>query len=262
MAHAYLFTGPEGCGKHTSALALAAALNCLTAPGEGCDSQCAACSKIADGIHPDVRTLERQGAARIIPIQTIRTEVLATIGMPPHEARARFFLIEEAASMQGPAANALLKTLEEPPERTHFIIGTTAPDKLLPTIRSRCQRVAFQPLPADLKAEISGDDEAGARLLELADGLVETTVEGGNIHAIAAEANREKGRVGDILSLFASRLHQAAVTAASEGDRGRASQLSTQAQLVADTERAVNTHNAHGQLALEDLLYRLRTVLP
>lgn len=262
VAHAYLFTGPEGSGKHTAALAFAAALNCLTHPGQGCGGECSACSKIADGIHPDVRTLERQGAARIIPIQTIRAEILATVGMPPHEARARFFLIEEAGSMQGPAANALLKTLEEPPERTHFILGTTAPEKLLPTIRSRCQRVAFQELPADLRAELRGDDEAGARLAELADQLEAVTLGEGDLHAVAAEANRDKGNVADVLSLFASRLHRAAVEAASNGDQQRAAILSAQARAIGETEVAVQTHNAHGQLALEDLLYRLRTALP
>lgn len=261
VAHAYLFAGPPGCGKSTTARALAAAMNCTARPGHGC-GDCEACTKIDGDIHPDVRTLERQGAARIIPIDTIRREVLATVGMPPHEGRARFFLIEEAAAMQGPAANALLKTLEEPPARTHFVLGTSARDSLLPTIRSRCQTVSFQALPADVRAELSEGDEAAERLSELAEALASTAAGRGDLHGVAAAASKEKGRVGDLLALVASRLHQDAVAAAVRGERADASRLSSQAQLVAETQLAVDIHNAHGQLALEDLLYRLRDVHP
>ena len=145
--------------------ALAAALNCEARPGEGCGT-CAACERILGGRHPDVRTLERQGAARIIPIETIRTEVVPALAMPPHEAKARVFLIEETAALQPATANALLKTLEEPPLRTHFVLCTTAPDQLLPTIRSRCQRLSFQALSPDLSAELHGDSEGAAKLRE------------------------------------------------------------------------------------------------
>ncbi|MBT8493456.1 MAG: hypothetical protein KJO07_10400 [Deltaproteobacteria bacterium] len=259
VAHAYLFTGPARSGKYTSALALAAAMNCDLEPGVGCGT-CAPCSKIADGIHPDVQTLQRQGAARIIPIASIRSQVLSVVGLAPHEARARFFLVEEATAMQGPAANALLKTLEEPPARTHFVLATTAPDKLLPTIRSRCQTVAFAALGADLRAQLEGDEETSGKLAEWVTALVGAALEGGDLHAAARAAGAEKGKVGDILSLLATRLHQRAVAAA-QGDHGRdAARLSRQAQLVGEVELAVTQHNAHGQLALEDLLYRLRDV--
>src|SRR5690606_35134570 len=130
-------------------------MNCDQAPGEGCGT-CAACERIGAGLHPDVVTLERQGASQSIPIEVIRTRVIPALGLAPHEGRARFFLIEEATSLLGPAANALLKPLEEPPARTHFILCTSSVGELLPTIKSRCQRVQFQPLAADLRAEIEG----------------------------------------------------------------------------------------------------------
>jgi DNA polymerase III subunit delta' len=149
--HAYLFTGAPGSGKRATALAFASALDCLVAPGEGCET-CDACVRIAEGNHPDVVTLEREGAARIIPIESVRRNVVARVALPPHEARTRVFIVDEATALQGAAANALLKTLEEPPARTMFVLATAAPEQLLPTIRSRCQRVTFSAL---------GDDEMG-----------------------------------------------------------------------------------------------------
>src|SRR5690606_21936856 len=116
------------------------------------------------GAHPDVVTLERQGAAGTIPIEIIRSRVIPALALAPHEARARFFLVEEATSLLGPAANALLKTLEEPPARTHFVLGTAAAAELLPTIRSRCQRIDFRPLPATMRADLDGGAEAATAL--------------------------------------------------------------------------------------------------
>jgi DNA polymerase III gamma/tau subunit len=117
LHHALLLTGPAGSGKRALALAVASALNCERAPGEGCGA-CATCERIAAGVHPDVITLAREGAAQIIPIETVRTQVVAAVGLPPHEARERLFLIDEATALPPAAANALLKTLEEPPART------------------------------------------------------------------------------------------------------------------------------------------------
>src|SRR6185369_363522 len=96
------------------ATALACALNCQRGLGEAC-GECDACSKIVAGIHPDVVTLVREGAANIVPIESVRGQVIARIALPPHEAQTRVFVVEEATAMAPPAANALLKTLEEPP---------------------------------------------------------------------------------------------------------------------------------------------------
>jgi DNA polymerase III delta' subunit len=147
VPHAYLFSGPPGAPLGDAAIALAMALSCQRAPGDGSDADpdgmCSACAKIASGIHPDVVTLVREGAAQIVPIESVRNQVIARVGYPPHEGELRVFIVEEATALAPPAANALLKTLEEPPSRTLFMLCTTAPDQLLPTIRSRCQRVRF-----------------------------------------------------------------------------------------------------------------------
>ena len=262
VAHAYLFCGPAGCGKHTTGIAVAAALNCTHAPGQGC-AQCDSCLKIAADNHPDVRTLRREGAAQIIPIATIRAGVIPQLGRPPHEGNARVFLVEEATSMQDPAANALLKTLEEPPARTHFIFCTTAPDKLLPTIRSRCQRINFAALPPDLRAQLAQDDDTAAHLTELADQLhaAAAQIDSGSLYRAATEASRQRTDVVPVLQLLVRRLHDDAVDAASY-DLERAASISRQAAIVLETETALTMHNAHGQIALEALLHQLRKVAP
>ncbi len=215
--HAYLFTGPQGAGKRATAMALAAALNCENAPGEGCDT-CTPCSKIAQGIHPDVVSLEREGAAQIVPIETIRTQVITRVGLPPHEAKVRMFFFDEAAALQDASANALLKTLEEPPARTMFVLATTAPDRLLPTIRSRCQRVAFAALSADERALADGDADADAvaratRLRELAQLIAGFDAQGDDgtrlaeVLQVASRLAAEKGDAAGALELAARRLH-------------------------------------------------------
>jgi DNA polymerase-3 subunit delta' len=265
VAHAYLFAGPNGSGKHATAVAFAAAVNCDDLPGEGC-GRCASCERIAAGIHPDVRTLEPQGAAHIIPIQTIRDEVVAAVGLPPHEARVRFFLIEEAAELQPAAANTLLKTLEEPPASTRFILGTAAPDKLLPTIRSRCQKVGFAALPESLRAKI--DPEPGAedmreRLDRLTDTMLSALADDAAVAAVfdaAAEVGSERTDVAPALRLLAEKLHLQAREAIEGSDLDTAARIARRAALVLDTELAVTMHNAHGQLALEALLSQMRAV--
>lgn len=258
MAHSYLFCGPAGCGKHTTALALAAALNCTTAPGQGCGT-CVSCEKIATGIHPDVQTLERQGTTQIIPIETIRTQVIPKLGMQPHEGAARVFLIEEAASLPSASANALLKTLEEPPLHTHFILGTTAPEQLLPTIRSRCQRVSFGALAADLRAELEGDTETAERLAalgaELRRAAQEDDVE--RLHRAAAEVAGDRTTLIAVLELLSQQLHGEARNAALADRLDEAARLGRQAAIMLRTHDAV-AHMAHGQLAVEAMLHDLR----
>jgi DNA polymerase-3 subunit delta' len=151
LPHAYLFAGPAGVGKATTARALAAALNCESGAA-GC-STCVPCGKIEQGIHPDVLTLKPQDAGNMIKIEPIR-DLRALLAFPPHEARARVVILEDADRMNPQAQNAFLKTLEEPPPRTHFVLVTTAPDVLLVTIRSRSQKVRFGALGVDAIAGI------------------------------------------------------------------------------------------------------------
>ncbi len=267
LPHALLFAGPGGSGKHTVGLALAAAVNCQRDPGEGC-GECASCRRIIQKLHPDVRTLERKGAGQIIPIETIRKEIVAAVGLPPHEAKLRFFLIEEATSLKGPAANALLKTLEEPPARTHFILGTVAADKLLPTIRSRCQKLVFAALPADIRTQLADehDDmhlETHTKLDKLSDVLLaaaETTSPLPALFNAAQEVSSERSDVAPTLRLLSEKLHQRAREAVERDQLDTAASCARRASLVLDTEMAVTMHNAHGQLAIETLLTQLRAV--
>jgi DNA polymerase-3 subunit delta' len=258
VPHALLFVGPAGVGKHTTALAFAAAMNCDVAPGEGC-AMCASCARIAAGQHPDVVTLERQGPSATIPIEVIRGRVIPALALPPHEARARVFVIEEATSLLGPAANALLKTLEEPPARTHFVLGTASPAELLPTIRSRCQRIEFAPLGAALRAELDAGAEEAANLTAHVDALA-GALEGGSLGLYrAAEALAgDKERVTPALLGLAERLHADARRRAEDGDLGGASAQAGRVRRVLACVRGLAMHNAHAQLAVEDLLHALR----
>lgn len=144
LAQAYRLVGPEGVGKRTTALALAQAVNCQRpAAGEAADAcdTCPACRKIAAGNHPDV-TLVRPAEKTVIDIEQIR-EVAARAGRRPYEGAVKVWILDPAERMQEAAANAFLKTLEEPPGAALFLLVTAAPAALLPTIRSRCQEVRF-----------------------------------------------------------------------------------------------------------------------
>lgn len=142
-----IFAGPDGIGKRQFALTLAKAVNCQQRRKgviDSCD-QCPACYRIDHQSHPDVRTLVPEGAANFIKVDAAR-EIVEEVRYRPFEGRRRFFLIDDAHRMQEPAANAMLKTLEEPPQTSTIILITARPDALLPTIRSRAQLLRFAPL--------------------------------------------------------------------------------------------------------------------
>jgi DNA polymerase-3 subunit delta' len=269
VPHAYLFTGPPRVGKSTTALALAAAMNCERAPGEGC-GECGPCERIGRGIHPDVVALERQGASQTVPIESIRKQVIPVLGLAPHEARARFFLFDEATALLDPAANALLKTLEEPPARSHFVLCTSSVGELLPTIRSRCQRIIFQPLPTDVRAELDGEAEAEDQVGRAIEGLVSGLAAGRTgaeermrmlqLGEELAGARQERGRSAQVASsvrLLAARLHAEARRAVDSGDLGRAGVLAAQARAALDCEFALSEHNAQASLAIDRLVREL-----
>jgi DNA polymerase-3 subunit delta' len=175
--HAYRFEGPNGVGKEMAAFALAQALVCETPPPEGqafhgC-GRCSACTRAlvrpdADPpipVHPDVVILERglysaEALRRSRPelqelsVDQIRRLVLERQNFPPHEGRARVFLMRRAHELSISAANALLKTLEEPLPKTYFVLLTDRGNELLTTIRSRTQLVRFGPLADTLVREI------------------------------------------------------------------------------------------------------------
>jgi DNA polymerase III subunit delta' len=158
-----LFTGGRGVGKRRTAVALAQALNCLEPRADvllegGPDSKgttlaldacgtCAACSRILRGIHPDVITLAPDPEAGNIKVEVVR-ELIDRVGYRPFEGRWRVVIIDDADTLLDSAQNALLKTLEEPPSSSVFVLVTAQPDALLVTVRSRCPQVRFAPLSA------------------------------------------------------------------------------------------------------------------
>ncbi len=253
VPHAYLFSGPVGAPLLDTALALACALNCVStseARGEGCGS-CDACSKIISGIHPDVVTLVREGAAQIVPIENVRNQVIARMGLPPHEADTRVFIIEEATALAPPAANALLKTLEEPPNRTLFVLCTTSAEQLLPTIRSRCQRVRF----AGGSPIADADPARAERISALADELA--SVDGERDPSLPVRVAEAKGDAAPVLVAAAQRLHAKARAAAAAGELDAAARASRQAQTVLSWHTAIAIHNANPQLAIEAVIAQI-----
>jgi len=147
LGHAYLFAGPEGVGKRLMALAVARVLFCTN--GNGC-GECTACRKLEHGNHPDLHLLEPDGAS--IKIEQIRA-IQRDLSLRPFEGSRKVCLIEAAETMTVAAANALLKTLEEPPGDTLLILLSSQPQRLLETIRSRCQLLRFSHQPRELIRE-------------------------------------------------------------------------------------------------------------
>lgn len=147
VAHAYLFAGPRGTGKTSTARILAKAINCENPrhDGEPCD-KCATCQAIAAGSSLDVQELDAASHNSVDNIREIRVQVTMVAAGP---SAHRVFILDEAHMLSVAAGNALLKTLEEPPPNVHFILATTEPYKLLDTIRSRSQRFDFHPVPAE-----------------------------------------------------------------------------------------------------------------
>jgi len=182
VAHAYLFSGPRGTGKTSSARILAKALNCAQPnDGEPC-GECESCVEVTNGTSLDVHELD---AASNNGVEAMRDLVArAALGTP---GRWKVYIVDEVHMLSAAASNALLKTLEEPPGHVVFVLATTDPQKVLPTIRSRTQHFEFRLLPADVLAEHLRWVVADAGL-EVAD------------DAVLLVARRGNGSVRDALS--------------------------------------------------------------
>ena len=187
-----LFHGPAGVGKKTLAWMLAILANCRRrTEAEDYCGRCRSCRKAKAGSHADITIIDaawvkrlliskkKHFNPRVIPI-AISRELIKEAQYLPFEGKERFFIIDEAEKLNPPAANALLKTLEEPPVDCHFLLISPQPHQLLPTIRSRCQSFAFQTLSREelqkWLTQRMGSDEAEQRS-SLADGSIGTALE-------------------------------------------------------------------------------------
>jgi DNA polymerase-3 subunit delta' len=174
-----LFAWPAGVGKRLTATAVAQALNCLhpsLEPVFDACGTCPACVRIARGVHPDVPVLQpgENGSIRIEPVR----DVVDRATYRPFEGRRRVVIIDGADALAAAAQNALLKTLEEPPSMSAFILITARPDVLLPTVLSRCPRLGFRPLSPS----------------EIADALIGRGQQATAARAVAAAADGSLGR--------------------------------------------------------------------
>jgi DNA polymerase-3 subunit gamma/tau len=209
ISHAYMFAGPRGCGKTSTARILARVINCENPPGDGnpCN-QCASCLAVIQGNNLDV--LEIDGASHT-GVAEVR-DLQESIGYTPSRYRSKVYIIDEVHMLSAHAFNALLKTLEEPPRHVYFVFATTAPQKIPDTIKSRCQRHHFKRLEV---REIAGqlrmicdaesvpfEDDALRLLARKADGSMRDGVSLLDQCITSSERNVSTAAVRDILGLI------------------------------------------------------------
>jgi DNA polymerase-3 subunit delta' len=180
-----IFAGPAGIGKRLTATATAQLVNCTSRVGQSPDidacGECAACTRIARGVHSDVLIVE-PGDNGSIKIEQVR-EIVDRAAYRPFEGRCRVVIFDAAAALVPAAQTALLKTLEEPPSASIFILVTAQPDLLLPTVRSRCPCLRFGPLATD---DIVATLMAGGRT-ELQARAVAATADGSMRRALTSK---------------------------------------------------------------------------
>jgi len=201
LSHCYILEGPAGSGKKTLARLLAAAMECQSAEARPC-LKCAACRKVMKGEHPDVITVDSDRAT--VPIAKIR-EMQADAYIKPNEGVRKIYIIPRAQDMQGPAQNALLKLLEEPPAYCAFLLLTDSMKKLLGTVRSRAVALSLSPLSRQQLLEIlalrrpDASREALARAAERSEGYL-----GPALDSLDRPETEQEITCGEIAAAFAS----------------------------------------------------------
>lgn len=176
LGSTFLFVGPPGIGKRSFALRLAQALLCPRHPAEQLDpcGQCEDCQQVLAGTHPDVEQLAKPAERSFIPLELLigdrqhrlREGLCARIALRPSRGHRKVAIIDDADHLNLEGANCLLKTLEEPPPGSVVILIGTSPQRQLPTIRSRCQIVRFQPLTETVAAELLLENEIAGSEVE------------------------------------------------------------------------------------------------
>ncbi|MDY0344968.1 MAG: DNA polymerase III subunit gamma/tau [Bacilli bacterium] len=223
IAHAYLFCGPRGTGKTSMAKLFAKSLNCEESFGHQCN-QCGNCLSVNDGSHPDVIEID---AASNNGVEEVR-DLIEKVKYLPIKGKYKVYIIDEVHMMTSGAFNALLKTLEEPPAHVVFILATTEPHKVIPTIVSRCQRYDFTKVEDDAirekmveilnLEEINYDIPAINAIIDLADGGVRDAL---SIleHVLAYAGNTIKEKdVFDLFGLASTKEKLDLVKAIAKGD--------------------------------------------
>jgi DNA polymerase III subunit delta' len=193
LASSFLFAGPPGVGKRTFALKLAEALLCHARPETALDpcGVCPSCAQVAAGTHPDLDVVAKPEEKSFIPLELLigerdhrrREGLCHNIGLKPYLGGRKIAMIDDADYLNAEGANALLKTLEEPPPRSVLILIGTTPAKQLPTIRSRCQLIRFRPLPIAVVADLLvskgfvADSREAQRLARYSEGSLQRALE-------------------------------------------------------------------------------------
>jgi DNA polymerase III subunit delta' len=210
LRHAYLFIGPEGVGRRTLALRFAQALNCTKppSPGEFCD-QCRDCRQIQSMAYPDLSLLVPEEGHKDILIDQVRS-LQHTLALAPYSAAYRIALLLDFQRATTQAANALLKTLEEPPDKVVLLLTADAQENLLPTIVSRCEVIRLRPASIDsaqsfLESQVGATKEQGKLVAHLSSGRVGAAI---RLVNDPTALSRRREHLQDFLSLLSAKHHE------------------------------------------------------
>lgn len=286
LAHALLFAGPPGVGKRLVADAMAAVVACERGAADACEA-CAGCHQVAAGSHPDILVVAVPSGKREIPIDSVR-QLNQFLRLRPVRGRRKVAIVDDAHLLNLAAQNALLKGLEEPPPGSLMVLVAHTPDALLPTVRSRCQRLRFGPLPDAVLAELlatrlqippaevtelsalaEGSPGRALRLRALLpapahrERLHRLADLGGSRYGAVVHLATEFSKSDDLASLALESVlracRQRAVEHAASGDLAAVAAITARADRVSEALTTLRRRNVNRQLLLEALFATLAT---